>query len=261
MRAIAAIALFVLLSGCFLFPSEEPAQNETGNGEPETPPAPPQEEAPPPANDSQGENATTGPAPPEPPKKDVFLFNVTVENIHDSYSLSSGIFIVHKQLTSFNYVAGRIPDSLEPLVEYGDVREFASFAGGEPGVVGLYPVPALHPGEKASFIIEVPKDRPRETQLSGIMMVLESNDGISLADAITLFTTNDVPLSSKTYARNYDAGTEENSPLGSGFEGGQPDPSKGDENIGNGVPSDPFRPVIPHPELQQPLMRVTVSPS
>jgi hypothetical protein len=57
---------------------------------------------------------------------------------------------------------------------------------------------------------------------------------------------------------NKDAGTEDNQPLGSGLAGGQPDSSKGEENIENGVSTE--EPVSPHPQLTEIIMRVSVIP-
>jgi len=74
-----------------------------------------------------------------------------------------------------------------------------------------------------------------------------------------LVDENGTALSSTTDAKNYDAGTEENAALGSGFEGGQPDPSRGEENIENGVPTE--EPVSMHPQLNETVMQVVITVS
>ncbi|HSB46401.1 MAG TPA: spondin domain-containing protein [Candidatus Bilamarchaeum sp.] len=204
-----------------------------------------------------GQNATK-PLPAEP-KSDSVKFNVTIQNVGKTYSLSPEVVIVHKKLGSLNYLGKTIPPSLEPLAEYGDPLPYSEYIADQENVVGVYlPNKMLAPNESISMIIEVPKDRPRETQLSVMAMIWQSNDGFALADAITLFIENDVPVASLTNAQNYDAGTEENSLPGSGYAGGQPEAGK--DNIGNGKPTVPQRPVILHPQFPETLMRVTVAP-
>jgi hypothetical protein len=254
MRLLLVSAIFLLLSGCFLFPSQEPEENKIAEPPPPPPPKPPPAIKPPPIPPQEIPQEV-------PPAEDAYTFNVTVENVHKSYTLSPGVFVVYKPPASINYLGKLIPPELEPLAEYGNPAPFAAYAENLIGVSSVHVITKpLAPGEKATFTVEVSKDRPRDTQLSGVMMVVQTNDGIALADAITLFTTNDVPLSSATNAQNYDAGTEENEWPGSGFSGGQPDPSKGEENIDNGDPSVPQRPMILHPQIPETAMKVTVVP-
>jgi outer membrane murein-binding lipoprotein Lpp len=204
-----------------------------------------------------GQNVTT--PPPSEPKADSVKFNVTIQNVHKTYSLSPEVVIVHKKIGSLNYLGKTIPPSLEPLAEYGDPIPYSNYIMDQENVVGVYlPSRILAPNESISMIIEVPKDRPRETQLSVMAMIWQSNDGFALADAITLFIENDVPVASVSNAQNYDAGTEENSLPASGYAGGQPEAGK--NNADNGNPTTPQRPVILHPQFPETIMRVTVVP-
>ncbi len=196
-----------------------------------------------------------------PVAKDKIRFLIKVENVHDSITLSPGVFIAHKPPMSINYVNKLIPDEMEPLVEYGSNMPFYEYLKEGDGALALFALnQSLAPGESASFILDVPKDKPRETYLSGLMMLVQTNDGFALANNIALFTQGNGPKNSTTEAQNYDAGTEENSPVGIGFVGGQPDPEKGEENIDNGTPSVPQRPVTPHAQVQKTVMRITVTP-
>ena len=205
-------------------------------------------------------NATNETAPPAlpAPKYEIARFNVTITNVHKSYSLSPGIIVVHKKLASLNYLGKTIPASLEPLAEYGDPAPYSSYIKNQSGISAVYPLSSLGPNQSVSYIIEVEKDRPRETQISVMAMIVQSNDGFALGDAITLFMENDVPIGTVTKAQNYDAGTEENSPPGSGYAGGQPELGK--DNVDNGVPTIPQRPVILHPQFPETVMRVTIVP-
>ena len=200
-------------------------------------------------------------APPELVKeKGYAYYNVTVQNVHETYTLSPGVFIVHRPLTSIDYIGKTIPPELEPLVEYGNITEFRGYVEELEGVLGVYTVDKpLGPGENATFIIKASTYKPRETYFSGIQMIVETNDGFALANNIALFNVGNGPRSSTTSASNYDAGTEENSAVGSGFEGGQPDPSRGDENIDNGTPTDPYRPVTNNPQISKTVMKVTIT--
>ncbi|MBU0527353.1 spondin domain-containing protein [Candidatus Micrarchaeota archaeon] len=192
---------------------------------------------------------------------DVVQFKVTIQNVHSSYTLSPGVFVAHKPPASINYVGKVIPSELESLVEYGNNTEFYKYVSELDGVVAAYSIDEpIGPGESFSFKIAVPKDKPRETYFSGLQMIVETNDGFALVNNIALFTSGNGAKNSTTSAQNYDAGTEENSLVGSGFEGGQPDSSKGSENIDNGTPTSPYRPVSPHPQIPKTVMKVIVTP-
>ncbi len=196
-----------------------------------------------------------------PPPKGKTRFSVTVKNVHDSQTLSPGVFIVHKPLFSINFIGKLAPPELEPLAEYGNHTPFKGYVEKSSDVLGVYTIdePIL-PGESKTFTMDVSTYMPRESYLSGIQMAVGSNDGFALASNIALFDPGNGPKASTTDAQNYDAGTEQNSPLLSGFEGGQPDPSRGEENIDNGIATSPQQPVMPHTQLTQTIMRVTVTP-
>lgn len=196
-----------------------------------------------------------------PPPKGTVRFLVTVENVHGTQTLSPGVFMVHKPLVSFNFVGRMAPVELEPLAEYGNYLPFKDYVEGNADVVAVYTIDEpLAPGEKKTFMMDISTYRPRENYLSGIMMATGSNDGFALASNIALFDPGNGAKGSTTNALNYDAGTEENSPLLSGFEGGQPDPAMGEENIANGVATVPPRPVTFHTQLTNTIMKVTVTP-
>jgi hypothetical protein len=195
------------------------------------------------------------------PAKGTTRFLVTVQNVHDSQNLSPGVFVVHKPPASINYFGKLAPPELEPLVEYGNHTEFKEYVEGLDDVLAVYTIdePIL-PGENKSFIMDVSTYMPRESYLSGIQMATGSNDGYAMVSNIALFSVGNGPKSSTTNAQNYDAGTEQNKQLLSGFEGGQPDPSQGSENVDNGIPTDPQQPVIIHTQLTKTIMKVTVVP-
>jgi len=196
-----------------------------------------------------------------PPPKGTVRFLVTVENVHDTQTLSPGVFIVHKPLVSINFVGRVAPAELEPLAEYGNHTPFKEYVESNEGVVAVYTIDEpLPPGEKKNFTMDISTYRPRENYLSGIMMATGSNDGFVLASNIALFNPGNGPKGSITDALNYDAGTEENSPPLSGFEGGQPDPTRGEENIDNGIATTPPVPVTFHTQLTKTIMKVTVTP-
>ena len=207
-------------------------------------------------NESREEEAVA-----PPPPKGTVRFLVTVENVHDTQTLSPGVFIVHKPLVSINFVGRVAPAELEPLAEYGNHTPFKEYVESNEGVVAVYTIDEpLPPGEKKNFTMDISTYRPRENYLSGIMMATGSNDGFVLASNIALFNPGNGPKGSITDALNYDAGTEENSPPLSGFEGGQPDPTRGEENIDNGIATTPPVPVTFHTQLTKTIMKVTVTP-
>lgn len=208
-----------------------------------------------------GENETETVEAQEDDDEDAYSFVVKIENVHDTMTLSPGVFVAHKPPFSIDYINKQVPSAFEPLAEYGNNTPFYDYIDSQEGVVARYLINTpLAPGESTTFILTVPRDRPRETYLSGAMMLVQTNDGFASANNIALFTSGNGPKNSTTNALNYDAGTEENSAVGSGFEGGQPDPEKGSENMDSGTPSSPQRPVTPHPQVSKTVMKVTVTP-
>ncbi len=208
-----------------------------------------------------GENETKPAVAEDDDSDTMHTFEVKIQNVHETMALSPGVFVAHKPPFSIDYINKKIPSEMEPLVEYGNNTPFYDYIDSQAGVVSRYLIDTpLAPGESTTFILKVPRDKPRETYLSGAMMLVQTNDGFASVNNIALFTSGNGPKNSTTNALNYDAGTEENSLVGSGFEGGQPDPEKGSENVDNGTPSSPQRPVTPHPQVSKTVMKVTVTP-
>ncbi|HII07396.1 MAG TPA: hypothetical protein HA349_08840 [Methanotrichaceae archaeon] len=186
-----------------------------------------------------------------------YAFEVMIMNVHDSQPLSPGVFVVHTADLSLNFEGEIAPPALESLAEYGSNADFADYVEGLDGAIKVYTVDApILPGMNASMPMDFQTSK-MPLYLSGVMMDVGTNDGYALLDAVELVDEDGMELSSTTDAENYDAGTEENQLLGSGFEGGQPDPSRGEENIENGVPTEEM--VMVHPELSETVMEVVVT--
>tara|TARA_B100000745_G_scaffold98011_1_gene62360 strand:+ start:25921 stop:26625 length:705 start_codon:yes stop_codon:yes gene_type:complete len=180
-------------------------------------------------------------------------YTVTVSNVSDAQPLSPGVLVLHTSEASLDFEGAVAPAELEPLAEYGSNTAFAELVATLPGVVEVISVDApIMPGQQAQVSVMVDEDG---LLLSGIMMAVASNDGYALLNAVELDGTE------KTVAAaNFDAGTEENTELGSGFEGGQPDPSQGEANVENGTATDPVAEVALHDQLTDTIMEVMVTP-
>lgn len=154
---------------------------------------------------------------------------VKVSNLSD-YTLSPGVLVVHTDAVSL------IPEDMmataewEPLAEWGDPTDLAAMLEEVEGVSAVYTTDAMPTGEMGSWMLEMGEDQ----HLSFAAMVVESNDSLAVV--------TDVPFTEGEMAMGmvYDAGTEENSDLGTGFDGGQPDSEKtAEENMNNGTATDP----------------------
>jgi hypothetical protein len=187
----------------------------------------------------------------------MYVFEVMINNVHDMQPLSPGVFVVHTGDLSMNFEGQMAPPGLEPLAEYGSTDALAEYVADLDGAIKVFTIggPTL-PGMDISTTVEF-QTTEMPVYLSGAMMDAATNDGFALLDAVMLVDENGTALSSTTDTQNYDAGTEENTALGSGFEGGQPDPSRGEENIDNGVPTE--EPVSMHPQLNETVMEVVIT--
>lgn len=169
---------------------------------------------------------------------------VTISNVHDEQPISPGLIVMHTSNGILDFEGGLIPAALEPLAEYGSNAQFAEYLRGQEGVeqVITFDEPIL-PGQSISLQVTP----SLYSIVSVIGMAVGTNDGYVLVDSVDL---------SGTYnAKIYDAGTEENEGLLCGFDCGQPDPSKGESNIENGVSTSDV--VKIHPDLKENVMTVT----
>jgi len=205
-------------------------------------------------------DGTTGQTPtstkPTGPQK----FIVKVKNVHATQPLSPAVFAVHKGSVNMNFAGKTATSELETLAEWGDHSMLKDAVSKMDGVLNVYTIDSpIAPGGEASFEMEVPSD-DYGVMLSGYAMAVKSNDGFAFVDAVQLYDAVGKSVTSTTNAINYDAGTEENTELGSGFAGGQPDSTRGEENKNNGTPTSTQGMVTTHQQLKEPVMQLMVSP-
>ncbi|MDD9867905.1 MAG: spondin domain-containing protein [Candidatus Campbellbacteria bacterium] len=186
--------------------------------------------------------------------------SLTLENLSDSQPLSQGVILIHDSSVDFDFKGEIAPPEFELLAEVGEPGPFLLSIDRDPTVFYAIPVDSpIEPGQ--SKVVELPPEIPyltgeTEPQLSVLQMAVASNDGYVFA------TTSLLPgnINRSFIAENHDAGTEENTEIGSGFAGGQPDPSRSlEENLDNGVATEPRAVVIVHPQLTDDLLRVTLN--
>ena len=85
--------------------------------------------------------------------------------------------------------------------------------------------------------LRIPETAP-DAKISYMAMIVETNDGVVWVNHSPLYDDAGNKSSGSFWAEVVDMGTEENAPVGSGFDGGQPDPSRGEENLENGTPTE-----------------------
>ncbi|MBD3270560.1 hypothetical protein GF376_03465 [Candidatus Peregrinibacteria bacterium] len=177
------------------------------------------------------------------------MLTLKLENVSDSQTLSPGLIVIHDETASLDFEGALAPAELEALAEVGNPEELMTLVEELEGVTAVYEIGAIAPGE----MLEVELNEMDENLLvSVIQMAVQSNDGYALIDAMPLMADETMT------ALNYDAGFEENTELGSGFEGGQPDPEEGDANIDNGTATDPQEVVAMHPQLDFDILKATL---
>ena len=187
-------------------------------------------------------------------------FSAVIENIHTDQPLSPGVYVIHTTDASLNFEGSLSPESLEPLAEYGSNEAFASFVQTLDGVVEVITIDApVLPGQADAFTFTVEGERLGELFLSGVQMLVGTNDAYALVDSLSLATVAEASEGIVVGGINYDNGTEENEEPGGGFEAGQPDPSQGEANIENGTPTDPQEPVTLYTQVTDTVLQFTVS--
>lgn len=182
-------------------------------------------------------------------------FKVTISNDTDG-PLSPSLFAVHTSDAAWNLIGNLSPKELEPLAEYGHNKDFKTFVKAREGNFHVRSIDApIPPGQEAQFPVELTKKELKDAVLSGVLMYVPSNDAIAIADSLTFSETEQ----SHTITF-FDNGTEENTELGSGFEGGQPDQSQGEKNVNNGTDTTPQVAIAPHTQLTSQTITINIAP-
>ena len=170
------------------------------------------------------------------------VFRVTIENMTEPPTpISPGALVGHCADDSFWAVGGHASGELELIAEVGDPTAAVAVSQDETAM-GMtfsqerYQIGDVGPG--ASVSVDVVFEHG--CKLSSAHMLVHSNDTFVGALNIDMWdpeTHLPIPMVSAALMA-YDAGTEENSEPGSGFDGGQPDPARGADNLDNGVATD-----------------------
>ena len=152
-------------------------------------------------------------------------FRATITNTtNPEMIITPGAFLVHRDADAFWALGGTASLALERIAEIGDPGEAVSALG----ATALGPAPAN--GDTVSFDFSAsPGDH-----LSFSQMLIATNDAFVGLNSLALWDGGS-PISVTRNLVGYDAGTEANEDLFSGFDGGQPDPARGADNVDNGT--------------------------
>ena len=194
----------------------------------------------------------------QPPSEHVVL----LEN-ESEYVISPGVLVVHRNNHLMNYIGTQAPPEYEPLAEIGNPEPLMESLRYDENVYKVYPVDHIEPGQSVRVNIN---ETYLDAKVSYMAMIVQTNDGVVWVNHSPLYNSDGQQQTNRYWAEIIDMGTEQNSPIGSGFEGGQPDPARGEENIENGTPTE--EPVNHHEEfygegtnLSPAVVRYTLNPS
>ena len=95
-----------------------------------------------------------------------------------------------------------------------------------------------------------------DPKITIVNMIVQSNDAYSLFSSYSLTDGSGDINELSHFSEVFDNGSEENTEPGSGFEGGQPDPAYGADNLENGEATEPKDIVVAHPQFTSPVLRV-----
>ena len=153
------------------------------------------------------------------------------------YVISPGLLVIHRKHNLLNYLEESASPGLELLAETGDptlLRDEIATLPQQEGVLQMHTIQELAPGESVSITVD---EENANAQMSYLGMIVQTNDGLVWLNSLKLYQANGERRGGSVAAELIDAGTEENTPIGSGFAGGQPDPSRGSLNLENGTAS------------------------
>ena len=176
---------------------------------------------------------------------------IQIANVSE-YTIAPGVLVLHTDEFSMNFLNTQAPPVYESLAEVGDPSAVIASLKNNPNVKAVFEVGTVASGKTSGvaisrkFITDLENSiGVKNLLLSYMAMIMQTNDGVVWLNS-SPYTAEGVALGS-TLAEILDMGTEQNAPIGSGFAGGQPDPSRGAENIGNGTSTN--EPVRHHPQF------------
>ena len=184
---------------------------------------------------------------------------LTARNVSADSTLSPGVIVVHTPDLSFNYTGTTLSEhpffnELKQLFETANPTPLKERLGGTEGVHATLTTHApLPPNTEQTHPLGIfSREDTSNLTVSFLSMVMNSNDGYVFvtADFGTVFDSSGNVYDRSWYTENFDAGTEENNPLNTGFLGGQIDLTRGEENTNNGIETDET--VHKHPDLKGP---------
>ena len=170
------------------------------------------------------------------------VYRITLTNLSDPPTpISPGALVSHCEDGAFWSRGAKASPELELIAEVGNAGpavavERQDSMNGVNFVQERHAIGEVGPGQSITVEVEFEFG----CVLSTAHMLVESNDtfvGVNSLDIHDQLNGGDSNLVTVDL-RAYDAGTEQNTEPGSGFEGGQPDPSRGAANLDNGVPTD-----------------------
>ena len=151
------------------------------------------------------------------------------------YAISPGVAVVHSDPFLMSFLDTQAPAEYESLAEVGDPSAVIAMMKNNPSVYQVRKVGALEPGEQRTINFA---EAPEDAVVSYMAMIVQTNDGVVWLDSFPLHHDEELgEQGDQIWVTMLDMGTEENSPIGSGFAGGQPDPARGAENVDNGTAS------------------------
>lgn len=170
------------------------------------------------------------------------------------YPVSPGVLVFHNQNFSMNFLGGQAPKEYESFAEVGDPKTVIALIQEDPNVHIVFGAGGVEPRTTQEIVIPLPAVRDYDdARMSYMARVEETNDGVVWLNGHPISALYDEESSQiqqkRIVTEIIDMGTEQNAPIGSGFSGGQPDPSRGVENIDNGIATS--EPVQHHPQFYE----------
>ena len=166
-------------------------------------------------------------------------------NLPNDFTFAPVLVVVHNDNLSLDFLGKTATSELEYLAEIGDVNPFIEKLEKNEDV--LFAVRGRSIAKNSSVDIDLAKYQDLVgLKLSILTMVTESNDAYAFfeLDIVTGEYTGVI----------YDAGTEFNAPIGSGFSNGQPS-IEGGHNVNHGIATDPLERIQVHEQFEDSVIK------
>lgn len=118
-----------------------------------------------------------------------YPFTISIQNISDTYALSSGLLVVHTNDFTLINAREKAPQEFQLLSESGETGDFIRYLRKQPGVLLVQEIPGItKAGSRTLIPLTISQNN---MQLSVIRKIEDTENEIALIDSVSIFANGE----------------------------------------------------------------------